>query len=140
MPLGISEIIYLCNSPLSFSDFFFHKIRRFLPVFVCESRNCRKRACRLLGNFLQPIRCTTQVWIVTRHQYGISALVSQTSLRGEAVGGVQKCWLFSQARVSLHHKNGNVFKSRARNVIWKTGYCAYLWKISSWAPTCEHLL
>ena len=48
-------------------------MRCFLLVLpqVCESRNCRKRACRVLGNFLQPIRCTTQVWIVTRHQYEI---------------------------------------------------------------------
>ena len=32
-----------------------------------------------------------------RHQYGISALVSQTSFRGETSVGVSKCWLFSQA-------------------------------------------
>ena len=37
------------------------------------------------------IRSTTQVWVVTRHQYGISALVSQTSFRWETVGGVAKC-------------------------------------------------
>ena len=29
-----------------------------------------------VGNLIQPIRSTTQIWIVTRHQYGISALVS----------------------------------------------------------------
>ena len=29
-----------------------------------------------------------------RHQYGISALVSQTSFRGESVGGVAKYRLF----------------------------------------------
>ena len=44
-----------------------------------------------------PIRSTTQIWIVIRHQYGISALVSQTSFRGETSGGVGKCRLFSQA-------------------------------------------
>ena len=33
------------------------------------------------------------------HQYGISVLVSQTSFRGETVGGVAKCHLFSQATV-----------------------------------------
>ena len=33
-------------------------------------------SCRV-ENFLQPIRSTTQIWIVTRHQYGISAFVSQ---------------------------------------------------------------
>ena len=38
---------------------------------------------------------------VTRHQYGISALVSQMSFRGETEGGVPKCWLFSQAICDL---------------------------------------
>ena len=32
-----------------------------------------------------------------RHQHGISALVSQTSLCGKTIGGVTKCSLFSQA-------------------------------------------
>ena len=32
-----------------------------------------------------------------RHQYGISALVSQTSFRGETSGGVMKWRLFSLA-------------------------------------------
>ena len=36
------------------------------------------------------------MWIVTRHQYGISALVSQTSFGGETSGGVAKYRLFSQ--------------------------------------------
>ena len=40
---------------------------------------------------------TTQIWIMTRHQYGIYALDPQTSFRGETVGGVQKCRLIFQA-------------------------------------------
>ena len=52
-----------------------------------------------VGSLLQPIRSTTQIWVVTRHQYGISALVSQTSFRGETVGCVAKRRLFSQARI-----------------------------------------
>ena len=28
-----------------------------------------------VGNLLQPIRSTTQIWVVTHHQYGISVLV-----------------------------------------------------------------
>ena len=28
-----------------------------------------------MGNLLQPITSTTQIWVVTHHQYGISALV-----------------------------------------------------------------
>ena len=38
------------------------------------------------------------MWVVTRNQDGISALVSQTSFRGETVGGVAKCRQFSQDR------------------------------------------
>ena len=38
---------------------------------------------------------------MTRHQYGISGLVSQTSFRGETVGGVVKYRLFSQATFAL---------------------------------------
>ena len=53
-------------------------------------------SCRV-GNLIQPIRSTTQIWVMTRHQYGISALVSQTSIRGGTVGGVAKCRLFSRA-------------------------------------------
>ena len=53
-------------------------------------------SCRV-GYLLQPIRSTTQVWEVTRYQNGISALVSQTSFRGETSGSVAKCRLFSQA-------------------------------------------
>ena len=45
-----------------------------------------------------PIRGSTQIWVVTRHQYGISALVSLTSFGRETSGGVAKCRLFSQAR------------------------------------------
>ena len=44
----------------------------------------------------RPIRSTTQICAVTRRQYGISALVSQTSFGGETVGRVAKCLLFSQ--------------------------------------------
>ena len=46
----------------------------------------------------RPIRSTSQIWVVTRHQYGISALVSQTSFGGETSGSVAKCRLFSQVK------------------------------------------
>ena len=61
-------------------------------------------SCRV-GNLIQPIRSTTQIWVVTRHQYGISALVSQTLFSGEitAGGSVGKCRLFSQATICLSH-------------------------------------
>ena len=46
-----------------------------------------------MGNLIQPIRSTTQIWVVTH-----SALVTQMSFRVETSGGIAKCWLFSQAR------------------------------------------
>ena len=52
----------------------------------------------------RPIRSTSQIWVVTRHQYGISALISQMSFGGETSGGIAKCWLFSQT--SLLHSIG----------------------------------
>ena len=47
-----------------------------------------------ISHAARPIRSTTQIWVVTRHQYGISALVSQTSFSGETSGSVTKCRLF----------------------------------------------
>ena len=56
------------------------------------------------ANF-QPIRPTTQIWVVKgRHQYGISVLISQTSFCRETSCGLLKCWLFSQAVI---RKGGN---------------------------------
>ena len=37
------------------------------------------------------------MWVVTRHQYGISTVIPQTSFRLETSGGVMKCRLFSHA-------------------------------------------
>ena len=51
-------------------------------------------------NLLQPIRSITQIWVVTRRQYGISALVSQMSFRGETVRGIAKYRHFSQADIT----------------------------------------
>ena len=50
-----------------------------------------------ISHAARPIRSPTKIWVVTRHQYGISALVSQTSFGGETSGSVAKCRLFSQA-------------------------------------------
>ena len=47
------------------------------------------------GNLILPIRSTMQIWVVTRHQNGISALDPQTSFRVESNGSAAKCRLFS---------------------------------------------
>ena len=51
-----------------------------------------------ISHAARPIRSTTQIWVVTRHQYGLSELVSQTLFGGETSGSVAKCRLFSQTR------------------------------------------
>ena len=48
------------------------------------------------SNF-QPIRSTTQIWVVTRHQYGISARFPQASVLKETSDAIAKCRLFSQS-------------------------------------------
>ena len=58
-----------------------------------------------ISHAARPIRSTTQIWVVTRHQYGISALVSQTSFGGETSGSVAKCRLFSQANITKFKEN-----------------------------------
>ena len=49
----------------------------------------------------RPIGSTTKIWVVTLHQYGISAFISQMSFGGETSGSVTKCRLFSQAIISF---------------------------------------
>ena len=44
----------------------------------------------------RPIRSATQIWVMTHNQYGISALVSQTTFLGEPSSGVAQRRLFSQ--------------------------------------------
>ena len=57
-----------------------------------------------ISHAVRPIRSTTQIWVVTLHQYGISALVSQTLFGGETGGSVAKCRLLrldERARTKL---------------------------------------
>ena len=37
-----------------------------------------------------------RIWVVTRHQYGISAIGPKTSFRGETSNDIMKCRPFSQ--------------------------------------------
>ena len=44
---------------------------------------------------------TAQIGLVTRHQYGISALIPQKSIR-KKTRGIVKCWVFSEAAFDLN--------------------------------------
>ena len=63
----------------------------YYPDLDCASNWLKKHSLAA-----RPIRSTNQIWVVTRHQDGISALVPLTSFSGETRGGVATCRLFSQ--------------------------------------------
>ena len=58
----------------------------------------------------RPIRSATHIWVVTRHQYGIPALVSQTLFREETRGVVAKCRLFCWRFQARKTELGSVFR------------------------------
>ena len=62
-------------------------------LMTCHCPNLGSSSDWLKQN--RPIRSTTQIWVVTPHQCGISAVVSLTSFREETNGGVSKCRLFN---------------------------------------------
>ena len=68
---------------------------------------------------------------MTRHQYGISAFVPQTSFRWETSCGVTKCLLFPPATEDFSH-----LKANERNLNFKTAYptSVYVFKIVSCSP------
>ena len=70
---------------------------------------------------LQPIKSTTQIWVVTRHRHGISAHDSQERFRGETSGGVAKCRLFSQATLKRIEKKMR-YSMNAISQIWTKSF------------------
>ena len=56
-----------------------------------------------ISHMAQPIRSTTQIWEVMRHQYGISVLVSQMSSGGETSCRVAIRRMLSQAKTLQDH-------------------------------------
>ena len=81
---------------------------------------------RAIGNLIQPIRSTTQIWVVTRHQYGICAVVSQTPFGGETSGSVAKCQLFSQASCWTVARDIENWPIADLRIVCK--YIAIMWK------------
>ena len=55
-----------------------------------------------ISHAAQPIRSTTQIWIVRRHWYGISALVSQMSFGGENSGASPNVGCFLRLAAIRH--------------------------------------
>ena len=87
-----------------------------------------------ISQVARPIRSTTQIWVMTRHQYGISVLASQMSFGVETSGSVTKCWLFSQATIKQNmtfslkgRQNAQVIQmSNETKVLYRILNCAAL--------------
>ena len=66
-----------------------------IPCWWCVTTQIR--VLPLISQAERPIRSCTQIWVVTRHQYGISVLFSQMLFCGETISGIAKCRLLSEA-------------------------------------------
>ena len=99
----------LCNVPFITVFFHFRTAFRFVhslyhyqwpKLAVCcafDSILLLTGSVNQISHAARPIGSPAQIWVVTSHQYGIYALVSQTSFCGETSAGVVKYRLFSQA-------------------------------------------
>ena len=78
----------------------------------------------LIGQGSRAMRSTTQICVMTRHQYGISAVAIS---RGNQYAGVAKCRLFSQAtqagRFSLLTTNYIIFSLISYAITQETNLC-----------------
>ena len=69
----------------------------------------------------KPIRSATQIWVMTRHQYGISAFAPQKPFHRETSDSIVKCQLFFQATGSYvpRHLDIDEYHVEANRVIFK---------------------
>ena len=88
---------------------------------VLTTRHYPDLSCASVAeNLLQPIKSTTQIWVVKLHHYGMSALVCQTSFRGETRGSVAKYRLFSHATsIMVVHVGVSCFLPGSRVSLWR---------------------
>ena len=85
-----------------------------IPVRIKEDNSSGNNySVKQISLPVQPIKSTTQIWLVTRHQYGIVVLVSQTSFRAETSDGVEKCRLISQGIIFLRDSWASDIRERA---------------------------
>ena len=71
------------------------------PIGFCILCSVSKNGLKFSKNVKSPphalpVRSSTQIWVVTHHQYGISALVSQTSFRRKLLVASQNVSCFPQ--------------------------------------------
>ena len=65
------------------------------------------------GNLLQPMRSTTQILVVTHHQYEISTVITPMSLSGKTSGGcfrrLHNIWTFFSSYCKLNFNTMNLY-------------------------------
>ena len=115
---SVKKLSFPRQSSISFP--FSENSRHFATLPLVFPPNEVWKTINQISHAARPIRGTTQIWVVTRHQYWISALVCQTSFGGETSGSVTKCRLFSQARsaleaVVLRPRGGESVRIKSRN-------------------------
>lgn len=94
----------LRNSSIVSCPTFLRHLASMFPLPCSSTLSLRISSKSLLGGYgkfsephnFQPIRRTTEILVVTRHQYRISTLVPQTAFHLETSGGMAKWQLFSQ--------------------------------------------
>ena len=74
----------------------------FVYVFFLSPRPCYFRF-----HAARPISSTTQIWVVTRHQYGISALFLRRNLAEKPVVASPNVGCFLRLIYSFHQKRSN---------------------------------
>ena len=89
----MAKITFFLSLSPSFGEWENSRYFPTLPLVSCEMTS----EDRLQKSVPYWWRVTVQIWIVTRHQYGISELLLQTSFPGETNGYVGKCRPFCQA-------------------------------------------
>ena len=68
---------------------------------------------------------TTQIWVVTRHQYGIPALVPQTSIRGQTSCGVNVSTVSTSNFLRLNSFSRFYFRSDMYSITAGTDVIVY---------------
>ena len=73
-----------------------------------------------ISNVARPIRSSTQICVVIRHQYGISVLLSLTSFRGE----ISSAWCFEMSAVYSGYNRASVIPSKGCDYLL---CCVFAW-------------
>ena len=101
---GLNQSVVSSVAQATFFLIFFKKITYYLLILTCVryKTNCLKLVwLKHISLAARLIRSTTQIWLVTRHQNGTSALVSLTLFRVETSGYVAESQLFQATASSL---------------------------------------